>query len=497
MLTLSLWQISVIAAMAVIAVLIGTLVVLARALTNKVGKAYAALRRIEEVLIAANAPKGRAGALGASMEAVGSTHGPLSSEIGVRERRNREMPVREIAQREVAVPEMLLAEGAVHEMAVGGMSATDRLVSDRDRRVSYLTVRDLKVMSRSGRRRSDTEVSQEAAAQLSARLFAAVQSDADSADAPLHASHAGAHQLGGSRAGAGQAGDGQFGGEPAGADQAGAEQAAAAHADAVQADAGHAVGAGHAGPEPEPTGLSSSSAVLQELATATSEVRALLNEVAEPARAPTAAAVSPDEAVAEAHEEMYAYSELSSAPVHRAAPEPELRTMSAWEPALSREPTPTERASEPAAAKVTRESPPVDVAREPAPVAGAHEPAVVDVTREPAPAEVAHKSALTEAVRIEAPGIKAHPIVARSTEAPEAAAEPDFVLAPPVESHPSPAEASIEAAAPVAALSNPTTSVENQPVPPVETEAELAEKRRKRTQELILAHHRRRRARGH
>jgi len=217
---MALSQITVIAVLAVIAILVGILVVYARTLANKVGKTYATLRRIEEVLIAANAPRGHASGLVESMEVAGSPHGALGPEVQV-----REMP-----QREMAVPDVLLAEGAVREM-----SALDVPVPERDRRVSYLTVRDLKVMSRSGRRHSDL------------------------ADAARVSSV----QVSVGRAGAGQVGAGQ-------------------------ADAGL-----------EPTGLSSSSAVV----------------------------AASDEVVAEAREEVYAYSELSSAPIHRAASEPDLRAM--------------------------------------------------------------------------------------------------------------------------------------------------------------------------
>ena len=117
-------QITVIAVLAVIAILVGILLVYARILAGRVGKTNATLRRIEEVLIAANAPGGRAGSSVASMEVAGP---PLGAP-------GPEMPVREM----VPLPE-------------------------RDHRVSFLTVRDLKVMSRSGRRRSDPALNESAA----------------------------------------------------------------------------------------------------------------------------------------------------------------------------------------------------------------------------------------------------------------------------------------------------------------------------------------------
>jgi len=109
---MTLSQITVIAALAVIAILVGILLVYTRILASRVGKTNATLRRIEEVLIAANAPGGRAGSSVASMEAAGLPLGAPGPEMQVREM----MPLPE-----------------------------------RDHRVSFLTVRDLKVMSRSGR----------------------------------------------------------------------------------------------------------------------------------------------------------------------------------------------------------------------------------------------------------------------------------------------------------------------------------------------------------
>lgn len=231
-------QITVIAALA-IAMLIGILVICALILANKVGKANATLRRIEEVLIAANASRGHAGGFGAShvdglVASTEASSSPRAVEAGA------EMPVPEV-----------LSDVPLREVSGDRVSATDVPVSERDRRVSYLTVRDLKVMSRSGRRRSDPAVSQADAGQGNAAQLAADHGEARQADAQ--------------QAGAGQRESRQVGDD--------------------QESKGF-----------ERTGLSSSSAVLQDLAMATSEVRALLNEATEPPGATAADAEASHEA---------------------------------------------------------------------------------------------------------------------------------------------------------------------------------------------------------
>jgi hypothetical protein len=102
---MSLWQLTVIAFLAVIATLTGALLVYARVLTGKIGSANATLKRLEEALLRTDIPEERVPAAASE-----PTQSP-----------------------EVPVP-------------------------DRDGSASYLTVRDLKVISRVGRRSGESNV---------------------------------------------------------------------------------------------------------------------------------------------------------------------------------------------------------------------------------------------------------------------------------------------------------------------------------------------------
>ena len=114
---MALWQFTTIAA------LIGVLLIYVVVLTNRVGATNALLKRIEEALVTPQLATGNTRATTAR-----STEGMES--VGA-------------------------AEPAT-ESGAGGI--TDAPEVPRDRRVSLLTVRDLKVIARSGRRSSDSTV---------------------------------------------------------------------------------------------------------------------------------------------------------------------------------------------------------------------------------------------------------------------------------------------------------------------------------------------------
>jgi hypothetical protein len=124
---------------ATIAALIGALLTYVMVLTNRLGTTNVLLKRIEEGLVRSqpvteNAP-------------IATERVPAAAELA------RARVVEAVRAVEVAsVPAEVVPTAA--EMAEDEASASE--VSDSDRRVSYLTVRDLKVISRSGRRSSDT-----------------------------------------------------------------------------------------------------------------------------------------------------------------------------------------------------------------------------------------------------------------------------------------------------------------------------------------------------
>jgi hypothetical protein len=120
-----------------IAVLIGALLIYVMVLTNRLGTTNALLKRIEEGLVrpqpvTENLPDRAAEVVPAR---------PL-------------VPMERTAMEHTAVMAPVAAPARAAEMDVEEAPAAE--VSERDRRVSYLTVRDLKVIARSGRRSSDT-----------------------------------------------------------------------------------------------------------------------------------------------------------------------------------------------------------------------------------------------------------------------------------------------------------------------------------------------------
>ncbi len=135
------WQFATIAAL-IVALLIHVML-----LTNRLGVTNALLKRIEEGLVRSlpvteNLPAREAqGAPDRASPPMQRT----AVEQGALEQAAVEAPV------PAAVP-----VAAVAEMEVPGAAAAEAL--EMDRRVSYLTVRDLKVIARSGRRSSDTQV---------------------------------------------------------------------------------------------------------------------------------------------------------------------------------------------------------------------------------------------------------------------------------------------------------------------------------------------------
>jgi hypothetical protein len=131
--TMVVWQFATIAA------LIGALLIYVMVLTNRLGTTNLVLKRIEEALVRPQPVTENA--------SIAARQVPLTAE-----------PAR--AQALEAVPAVEVASvPAPVEVAPAAQVAAEleeEEVPQRDRRVSYLTVRDLKVMSRSRRRSSDT-----------------------------------------------------------------------------------------------------------------------------------------------------------------------------------------------------------------------------------------------------------------------------------------------------------------------------------------------------
>jgi hypothetical protein len=126
---------------ATIAALIGALLTYVMVLTNRLGTTNVLLKRIEEGLVrpqpvTENAP-------------VATRQVPAAAEPA-----RARVPGAVRAVEVASVPADVLPTAA--EMPEDEATASD--AADRDRRVSYLTVRDLKVISCSGRRNSDTPV---------------------------------------------------------------------------------------------------------------------------------------------------------------------------------------------------------------------------------------------------------------------------------------------------------------------------------------------------
>jgi hypothetical protein len=121
---MSLWQITVIAFLGAIAALLGAVVIYARALTNKVGNTNATLRRLEVALLTSGMAKEKLSSTG--VVAAEAAQSPVSAvpEHGAR-----------------AAP----AVRAVHVAVDDGIP-------------SYLTVRELKAISRQGRPSGDNAV---------------------------------------------------------------------------------------------------------------------------------------------------------------------------------------------------------------------------------------------------------------------------------------------------------------------------------------------------
>jgi hypothetical protein len=131
---------------ATIAALIGALLTYVMVLTNRLGTTNLLLRRIEEGLVRPQ---------------------PVTENAPVAARR---VPAAVPAPVEMAPAAAELAEDEASASAAG----------DRDRRVSYLTVRDLKVISRSGRRNSDTAAH---VSPLFSEVFGRKHAQAEPADA--------------------------------------------------------------------------------------------------------------------------------------------------------------------------------------------------------------------------------------------------------------------------------------------------------------------------
>jgi hypothetical protein len=179
---MALWQFTTIAA------LIGVLLVYVMVLTNRIGATNALLKRIEEALVKpqpitenAGANRARAGATRVRAVAAG---GAFGAPAAVEEASSRTATLRSMtasassptaepmpmagrlptaesipaaARRPAAAPAMESeARGEIESEASEMADASDVLA--RERRVSFLTVRDLKVISRSGRRSSDSTV---------------------------------------------------------------------------------------------------------------------------------------------------------------------------------------------------------------------------------------------------------------------------------------------------------------------------------------------------
>ena len=127
---------------ATIAALIGALLTYVMVLTNRLGTTNVLLKRIEEGLVRPQPVTEHA--------RVATRQVPAAAEparAGVRE-----------AVRAVEVASSVPAEVSPTAAEIPEDEASASEAADRDRRVSYLTVRDLKVISRPGRRTSDTPV---------------------------------------------------------------------------------------------------------------------------------------------------------------------------------------------------------------------------------------------------------------------------------------------------------------------------------------------------
>jgi hypothetical protein len=202
---------------ATIAALIGALLTYVMVLTNRLGTTNVLLKRIEEGLVrpqpvTENAP-------------VATRHVAAAAEPA------RDRVLGAVRAVEVASSVPAEASPAAAELAEDEASASE--AADRDRRVSYLTVRDLKVISRSGRRSSDTPVR---VSPLFNEVFGRKQAQTELAESPAEideSSHA--HR-----------------------------QQAAPHLEVVAVD------------EPMFAGVESHEAVVEELAVATYEIRDFL-----------------------------------------------------------------------------------------------------------------------------------------------------------------------------------------------------------------------------
>lgn len=124
------WQFTTIAA------LIGALLIYLMVLTNRLGTTNALLKRIEEGLVR---PQPVTENLPARAAEVVPARPPV--------------PMERTAMEQTAVAAPVAAPARAAEMAVEDAPAAE--VAERDRRVSYLTVRDLKVIAGSSRRSSD------------------------------------------------------------------------------------------------------------------------------------------------------------------------------------------------------------------------------------------------------------------------------------------------------------------------------------------------------
>jgi hypothetical protein len=230
---MALWQMTALAVLAVIAVLIGILLAYARLLTNKIGKTNATLRRIEEALFTANSLKGHLAPAHAQASA-GLAPGSVDVTHGLGGGAHPETPT------EPSAPAPTIP------------------VPDTDRRISYLTVRDLKGISRSSRRGNDFAVGMNpfTGEPIVRRRLAGADPAVESAEATQAIAESGLVESVSSHM-----------------------DVAVGNTERIYATFDEQLDARLDGLELSSSGLSSRSAVIEELAAATSEMREITDEI--------------------------------------------------------------------------------------------------------------------------------------------------------------------------------------------------------------------------